>query len=171
MSFRHKSDYHRHSREVHNERADLMSNNRCPHTGCERSRQGFARRWNLRDHYRRCHGGELPSNIRRSLPDRTIEPTAAASQSELGAVKVEPVEAFAREEEYIAPKKLARTVPVDSSVQTAKRHCPNIATEVSMLKAKCEGFEAQLGAIEKALTGLKSQAISQTRDLCGGPPS
>ncbi|KAH9220607.1 hypothetical protein DL95DRAFT_35177 [Leptodontidium sp. 2 PMI_412] len=51
----------------------------CPFPTCNGSRKGFARKWNLLAHKRRCH----PNAFSKLLPDNLLNPTDENTQSEL----------------------------------------------------------------------------------------
>lgn len=51
----------------------------CPFPTCNGSRKGFARKWNLLAHKRRCH----PNAFSKLLPDNLLNPTDQNTQSEL----------------------------------------------------------------------------------------
>jgi hypothetical protein len=80
--FKDKAGLTRHIREVHQAK-DIHQRFTCPVKSCKRHLKGFARKYNLSDHLRRCHSGDMErSNSRPSTLD-VIDPITDERRSSI----------------------------------------------------------------------------------------
>ncbi|MCJ1404016.1 hypothetical protein MMC11_007240, partial [Xylographa trunciseda] len=80
----------RHTREVHklDKQGEITSKYTCPESGCKRHKRGFARQWNMVQHFRRAHtdGNECPGRrVRSSSPEASEDMDIDSAGVEISA--------------------------------------------------------------------------------------
>ena len=123
-----KGGLDRHKREVHGSTTYC-----CPVTSCKRNIKGFARKYNLLEHQKRCHPGKLPNTqpalIQRSRNhaslDREGPEGSQCSDGEVSSSEMTIIEGVARTSGGRLREELERLymrrVKLDSDIATLKR--------------------------------------------------
>jgi Zinc finger, C2H2 type len=149
-SFGSKADLRRHTREIHQERGVLESNNRCPEVSCERHRKGFARHWNLRDHIRRRHRDEFKEVINTSniIQERmNLDAAETSDESESSGGSPEPQTDIGL---------ITAQTELEKTPNDIRQH---IQGAISALRAQRKEIDSQIDNYEHQLDWLDHQEV------------
>ena len=145
------ADLRRHLREIHHkdEKGSLIKLHLCPEVTCSRHRRGFARQWNMQEHYKRIHHGSL---------DMLAAPlgTPASSSSEPDESPSSPTP----DDRSIASAPAStssRSLALLSEARILNGGlCEGLRAALLAMKAKRQSMDDQISRFEKAIEDIES---------------